>query len=108
VSDPLIDGTFDFAMGAVADALGETITWDPGGAYEKEIRAVFGNGFQRVESGGVRVASKRPEIMVRLSDLPSCVEQGGWVRIRGRDYEIAGEQPDVEGVSTTLVLKVLD
>lgn len=103
--DPLIRGTFDAAMGELAHGLGETIIWDPDGEHEAEIRAVFGSGFQRVASGGVRIASRRPEITVRQSDLPSAAEQGGRVRIREQDFEIASIQPDVEDVSLTLVLK---
>jgi len=104
--DPLIAGTWDFAAGEIIHALGEPIVWDPGGPHEKDVRAIFGNGFQRVESGGVRIASRNPEIMVRLSDLPSPPQQGGRVGIRGQAYAIASVQPDVEGVSATLRLKV--
>ncbi|HSH44727.1 MAG TPA: hypothetical protein VK966_02670 [Longimicrobiales bacterium] len=98
----MIRDTFDFAADAIVQAFGDEV------AYKgNTIRAVFGSGFQRVESGDVRVASRRPEISVRLDDLPTAPEKGEPVTVRSLAYEVAAIRPDVEDVSVTLVLKAI-
>lgn len=99
--------TFDFAARAVNRALGDVVTWRPGTASEKEIRATFGHGFERVTSGDVRISSRRSEIMVVLSDLPEAPAKGHQVLIREELFEVVNPQQDVEAVSANLVLKKL-
>lgn len=105
----MIEDTYDFAADAIAQALGEDVLY--GGLYT--IRAVFGAGFQRVQSGSVRISSTRPEISVRLNDLSEAQpgmepEEGHAVEVRGRPFEVVTVQPDMEGVTATLVLKATD
>lgn len=101
----MIRDTFDFAMGAVVGALGDEVIWKPGRPDERKIQAVFGSGFQIVASGEVRITSRRPEVMVRQSDLPSPAVEGDQIEVRGLLLEVVTPQPDVEDVSMTLVLK---
>lgn len=103
-----IESTFAFASRATCRALGDVVVWRPETAYEKEIRAVFGRGFDQVASGTVRVSSRRPEITIALSDLDDGEdpEEGFEVEIRGTRFMIASPpQHDVEAVSALLVLK---
>lgn len=100
-----IEETWDFAMGAVVGALGDEVVWKPGTAEETTLDAVFGDGFERVRGGDVRISSRSPEIMVRASDLPSDPTKGDQVRVRGILFEVATPKSDVEAVSWTLVLK---
>lgn len=100
-----IEETWDFAMGAVTRALGDDVTWKPGTAEETSLKAVYGEGFDRVASGTVRVSSTRPEIMVRASDLPSEPARGDEVSVRGTTYVVSTIEQDVEAVSYNLVLK---
>lgn len=94
--------TFDFAAGEIARVLGEEISYN--GAT---VPAVFGSGFVRTESGEIRITSRRPEIMVRLADLPDAPVEKDLAVIRGQTYEVATVRPDVEDVSATLVLKTV-
>lgn len=100
-----IDDTFDFAVGSIVQALGDEVVWKPGDAEETTIRAVFGDGFERVQSGDIRISSRSPEILVRASDLPSEPARGDEVRVRGTLFEVATPKSDAEDVSWTLVLK---
>lgn len=94
---------YDFAAGEIARVLGEEVTYQ--GAT---VPAVFGSGFQRVQSGEIRISSRRPEIMVRLADLAAPPLEKDLAVIRGQTYEVATVRPDVEDVSATLVLKAVD
>lgn len=96
----MIRDTFDFAVSAIGNALGDEVTYN--GAT---VRAVFGSDFAAVQSGDVRLSSRRPEISVRLDDLPAEPESGDEVVVRGVSYTVATVRPDVEDVSATLVLK---
>lgn len=96
----MIRDTFNFAMDAVVQALGDEVTYN--GA---KVRAVFGSDFAAVQSGDVRLSSRRPEIAVRLDDLPAEPVPGDVVVVRGVSYTVATVRPDVEDVSATLVLK---
>ena len=102
--------TFDFAAGAVAHALGEPVVYTREGFDPVTVDAVIGSGFERVQSGGVRIGSSRPQIMVTLSDFeefPMGPEdaRGDTVSFLGEDFEVASLQSDIEGVSANLVLK---
>jgi hypothetical protein len=99
--------TFEFAARAQADALGEEVIWKPGTEEEVVVRGVFGSGFSRVESGGVRLSSKRTEVTFVTADLPGALEEGVQVSVRGQLYQVATPQPDVEDVSVTALLKKL-
>lgn len=93
-------------MGELTRSLGELVTWRPGTPEESEVYAIFGNGFQRVQAGELRVSSQRPELMVRLADLPSEPQEGYEVMVRGSLFTVASKpQMDVEAVSANLVLK---
>lgn len=101
----MIEETWDFAASAVNEALGDVATWKPGTADETEIKVVFGYGFDRVANGSVRVTSRNPEIMVVDSDLPNAATRGDELEVRDLTFEVVTPKPDVEAVSTTLVLK---
>lgn len=96
----MIRGTFDFAAAQIGRALGEDVTYNG-----ETVRAVFGSEFAAVQSGDVRLSSRRPEIMVRLDDLPANPVAGDKVVVRGVEYSVATIRPDTEDVSATLVLK---
>ncbi|HSH45106.1 MAG TPA: hypothetical protein VK966_04590 [Longimicrobiales bacterium] len=98
----MIRETYDFAVDAIVNAMGDEVSY-----LGTTVPAVYGSGFSRVQSGDVRVSSRRPEIMARLDDLPTAPEQGHEVAVRDQMFEVASVQPDVEGVSVTLVLKVM-
>lgn len=104
----MIEDTFDFAARAIARALGDEVTWKPGTAEEKQVYAVFSNGFDRVQSGDVRISSKRPEIQIPGSVLPSEPARGDRVEIRNETFEVANPKRDAEAVSWNLVLKRVD
>lgn len=103
----MTSSVWDFAARAINGALGDVVTWKPGTPQELEVRAVFGNGFERVRSGEIRVASTRPELTVVLSELPEPPAQGDQVRVREQLFEVATPRPDVEAVSVTLTLKAV-
>jgi len=100
-----IEDIFDFAAGAVTGALGDEVTWKPGTASEATIKGVYGRGFDRVQSGNIRLSSNRPELMVRASDLDSDPVEGDELEVRGITFEVVTPKLDVENVSWTLVLK---
>lgn len=99
----MIRDTFDFAAAQIVGAFGDEVVYE--GAT---IGAVYGAGFTRLQSGEVRVASRRLEVDVRLGDLPCRPKQGDRVTVRGQECEVASVQPGVEDVTATLVLKRLD
>lgn len=100
---------FDAAAAAYVNSVGDEVEFEG-----ETIRAVFGHGFVSVSSGDVRIGSRRPELEVRLADLPDGTEAkkdpplgGDQVTIRGTAFEVATVRPDVEGVSAVLVLKAV-
>ena len=100
-----IESTWDFAAGAINNALGDVVTWKPGTGSETEIKAVYGNGFERVQSGAIRIASRSPELSVRASDLPADPVEDDELTVRGITFKVVKAKADVEDVSFTLVLK---
>lgn len=107
-----ITDTFDFAVEAIAHALGVSVTYTRDGFAPVTVEAVAGDGFERVQSGPVRIGSSRPEVMIRLADFPDfpmtpADARGDSVVVDGVTHEVASLRPDVEGVSATLVLKVV-
>lgn len=96
----MIRDTFDFAAKQVIHALGDEVEYQG-----RRISAVYGAGFTRLQSGEVRLSSRRLEISVRLDDLPAPPRQGDSVIVRGQSCTVAQVEPDVEDVSATLVLK---
>ena len=105
-----IRDTFDFAAGAVAHALGESVVYTRTGSDPVTVEAVIGSGFERVQSGGVRISSSRPQIGVTLSDFTEFDmgpedARGDSVSFLGETYEVVSLQTDIEGVSANLVLK---
>lgn len=102
------DDTFQYAADSIVGALGEAIEYDGAPA-----RAVFGSEFAAVQSGNVRLSSRRPEIQVSRGHLPQEPttgeplepQEGHQVRIRGVDYVVVTVRPDTEAVSWTLTLK---
>lgn len=101
---------FDLAAQAYVDAVGDEVTYNG-----EQIHAVFGSGWVSVESGDVRISSRRPEIYIRLADLPDGAaagltpgEPGDEVEIRGRLFEVATVKPDAEEVGVDLVLKLAE
>lgn len=102
---------FDTAAGAYVDAVGTDVEYNG----PNTIRAVFGSQWLSVQSGDVRVSSRRPEIYVRLADLPAGAaaaltpgEPGDTVDVLGTLFEVATVKPDLESVGVTLVLKLVD
>jgi len=98
---------FDDAASAYVDAVGDAV------AYNGEaVLAVFGAGWMSVESGAVRVSSRRPELYVRYASLPidACAREdppvgGDEVEVYGELFEVVTAKPDVENVGATLTLK---
>lgn len=106
----MIRDTFDFAQEAIVQAFGDEVTYRVDGEPDSgvAISAVFGSGFERVQSGEIRVAARNPEISVRLDELAAlgfAPSKGDELDVRGTSFEVATVQPDVEGVSATLRLK---
>lgn len=99
----MIRDTFDFAAEQVIHALGDVVDYEG-----RTISAVYGAGFTRLQSGEVRLSSRRLELSVRLDDLPRPPEQGDRVEVRGITCTVAEVRPDIEDVSATLVLKRAD
>lgn len=100
---------FDLAARAYVDSVGDAVEYNG-----STVWAVFGNGWQAVASGDVRVSSRRPSIYVRLSDLPDGAlakflpgEPGDLVDIRGSTYEVVTVRPDTEEVGAHLTLKLV-
>lgn len=104
-----ISDTFDFAMESVVHALGEPVTYTRDGLDPVTVEAVIGTGFERVQSGEIRVSSSKPEIAVRSADFAFSLEpvdvRGDVVVFGGLTFEVANSKGDIEGVSRTLVLK---
>lgn len=98
----MIRDTFDFAAAQIAGALGDEVEYE--GAT---VAAVYGAGFTRLQSGEVRLSSRRLEIDVRLDDLPRRPQQGDRVVVRGQECEVVTVQPGVEDVTATLALKLV-
>lgn len=105
-----VEETFDAAVEAYVDAVGDPIAFNG-----KPLNAVFGNGWRLVESGDVRLSSRRPEIEVRFRDMPpdACARQdppegGDEVEVRGTRFEVVTVKTDVEVVSAKLILKRCD
>lgn len=103
----MIDEAFVDAEDAYVSAAGVEITY--AGAT---IRAVFGAGFISVQSGDVRVGSRRPEVHVARADLPDWAnalldppEGGDELRIADEFYEVVTVKPTTEGTGFDLVLK---
>lgn len=106
----MIRETFEHAADAIVSAFGQAVLYEG-----VEIQAVFGNDFRVVDSGEVRVSSKRPDLYVRFADLPEGVDEpeaGHTIEIptsiedeTGPLFEVATVKPDLEGVGATLVLK---
>lgn len=106
----MIRETYEHAAGAIVSAFGQAVLYEG-----VEIQAVFRNDFRLVDSGEVRVSSKRPDLYVRYSDLPTGIEEpepGHSIEIpskiedvTGPIFEVATVKPDLEGVGATLVLK---
>ncbi len=102
---------FDVAAQAYVDSVGDEVTYNG-----EEMRAVFGSGWVSVQSGDVRISSRRPEIYVRLADLPDGAaagqtpegQPGDEVEIRGRTFEVVTVKPDAEEVGVDLVLKLAE
>lgn len=103
--------TFDFAVDALVQAHGEAIVYN-----NEPMRAVFGSEFTAVQSGDVRLSTRRPEIMVRLADMPNphglfptpLPKPGDVVVVRERPFSVVTVRPDIEDVSAILVLKATD
>lgn len=115
--------TYDFASGAISDALGQDIFIELKGGTPGDVMvsAVFGEGFERVLAGDLRISSRRLEVTVTLSDLPDRLKPvvaGHQIIVPrtqeekdekiGERLEVVSVQSDVEGVSATLVLKRRD
>lgn len=106
--------TFAFASQAICHALGVQVIYS-GSAGHGTVSAVLGAGFESVESGDVRVASRRLEIQVTAADLGITATDGdtwnsGTVQflegpLAGEILNVAKAKPDIEGVSVTLLLK---
>jgi hypothetical protein len=104
-----------FLAGAAvyADAAGEEVTYrvldDQGAPVEElEIRAVVEDEFEVVQSGDVRISSKRPEIYVTLESFEGSTHgeprEDDEVDVRGGTFEVATPKPDGQG-GVFLVLK---
>ena len=108
-----IQDTFSFAAEAIAHALGEPIVYRRGAFDPVTVDAVIGSGFQRVESGEIRVSSTKPEMMVPNSvfeefEMAPEDARGDHIEIISSElhFTVVNVRPDIEGVSSVLVLKL--
>lgn len=96
---------FSDAMDDLAGALGEDVVYSSQEISAETIRAIFSNGWNRVEGPrGPGISSQRPEIMVPISELAHPAE-GDEVVIDGVYYSVVSVRPDEEGTANTLMLK---
>lgn len=107
--------TFAFASSAIGRALGVSAIVTVAMFGPRTVDVVLGAGFERVQSGDVRVSSRRLEVQVTADDFDTesiDIEDwaGGTVEflegpLSGQILNVANAKPDVEGVSLTLTLK---
>lgn len=105
-----IRDTFEVAAGEIVEALRDDATY----AGTEGVPVIWGSDFQGVQSGDVRVSSRRPEVYVRYKDLPEdpltgepvTPQAGDEITVRGVDYTVATPRPDTEDVGVYLTLKL--
>ncbi len=106
---------FSFASSAIAHALGVQAIVTVAGYGPRTVDVVLGAGFERVQSGDVRVSSRRLEVQVTADDFGTeSVDIEDWTDgtveflegpLSGDILDVVNAKPDIEGVSLTLTLK---
>lgn len=107
--------TFAFAAQAVNHALGVQVIYTGPLFGPRTVDAVLGSEFDAVQSGDVKVSSRKLEIELATADFDTTdvrVESwaGGTVEflegpLKGEVLEAVKARPGAEGVSVVLVLK---
>lgn len=92
------------AAAAYVDAVGEAILYRPHSiepVEEHELQAVVEDEFLVVQSGEVRLSSRRPQIYVTLESLEAITADGpaedDEVTVRGHELRVATVKPDGQG-----------
>jgi hypothetical protein len=92
--------------GLTTSVFGESATYKTKLGAEKPISGVFAQKVVELRAGQtVGVASRRPTLFVRLSDLPAAPAKGDQVTVRGTVYAMIESQED-EGGGSLLILQV--
>lgn len=93
----------DAANRVVRDTFGEAVTYLPAAGGSVAIVAPFSEEYEQVASDGqATVVSQRPNLLVRLADLPAPPAEGDRFTVRGRTYAVE-QEPHLDGTGTGLV-----
>lgn len=85
-------------LAACQRVFGEPITWKPKAGGEYPTTGIFNEIYQSVDPDtGAIVQSYRPNLGVRLQDIPAEPVAGDKVVVRSVTYRVQECQPDGEG-----------
>lgn len=91
--------------------LGEEVQYDRDGDGPRPVNAILGREFQALQSGDIRISSKRFEITIAMDEFREVFEglgdpaPGDLVEVQETDWHVVTPKIDAEGVSWTLTLK---
>lgn len=107
--------TFAFASRAIGRALGVRARYTGPRFGPRTVDVVLSSGFNRVQSGDMRIASRKLEAQVTAEDFDTtsvAIEDWGGGTIEflegpldGQILDVVNAKPDNEGVSVILILK---
>jgi hypothetical protein len=105
----VIRDVFEFAAGEIVQGLADSAVYNG----VEGVPVVWGSDFQAVQSGDLRLSSRRPEAYVRYADMPvdpltgdpAPPERDDLLVVRGLDYRVVTVRPDLEDVGCYLTLK---
>ena len=95
----------DRAAGTITKALGEPVAIQLGSDAPVLIEGVYSDTFNEV-SGDFQVVTSKPNVLVRLTDLPKKPRQGDGVLVNSQSYKISEVQDDGEATALLLLHRV--
>lgn len=83
---------------------GEPVTFTPQGGAAASVSGIFDATTEAIDlDTGMPVRRARPQLGVRLADLPSAPEEGDQVQVRGIDYVVVDVDEDGQGGAKLLL-----